>query len=139
MLWLVPCNSKVEKFERIIEQKKAQHKSTDTIKIVNVQDKKSALLFQDMFPITEKHLHSQYIRGNQPVLIADPEVIAALEKTANKVIALIRRGIKFTPTQPDAMRIETLMLAERQKDYETQTMKDSSEQSVKISPPDVGL
>ena len=31
LYWLVPCSSKVEKFERILEQKKERHKPTDTI------------------------------------------------------------------------------------------------------------
>lgn len=112
LYWLVPCSSKVEKFERILEQKKAQHKPTDTIRIVTIQGQKTALLFQDMFPITEKYIDDQYIRGGQPVYIADPKVVLELEKTARKVIKLIHRGIRFTPTQPDINHIEQLMLDE---------------------------
>lgn len=52
LYWLVPCSSKTEKFERILEQKKERHKPTDTIKIVTIQNRKTALLFQDMFPTT---------------------------------------------------------------------------------------
>lgn len=35
LFWLVPCSSRVEKFERIIEYKQSRHKPVDTIKIVN--------------------------------------------------------------------------------------------------------
>ena len=55
-----------------------------------------------------------YVRGNQPVYIANPKTIALLEKNAAKVVKLIRRGVRFTPTQPDALRIEELMLLEYQ-------------------------
>ena len=55
-----------------------------------------------------------YVRGNQPVYIANPKAIALLEKNAAKVVKLIRRGVRFTPTQPDALRIEKLMLLEYQ-------------------------
>ncbi len=112
LYWLVPCSSKVEKFENIIKQKQQMRKPTDTIKIVVIQDKKSVLLFQDMFPILEKYIQKQYIRGGQPMLIADPKVVIELEKSAKKIITLLRRDIKFTPTQPDIKRIEKLMLDE---------------------------
>lgn len=34
LYWLVPCSSKIEKFEQLIRKKQEQHKSTDAIKIV---------------------------------------------------------------------------------------------------------
>lgn len=112
LYWLVPCSSRVEKFERILENKREQHKPTDTIKIVKIQDKKTALLFQDMFPMIDSYIDGLYIRGGQVVRIADPRLISELEKTAHKVIKLIRKGVRFTPTQPDALRIEKMMLEE---------------------------
>lgn len=116
LYWLVPCSSKIEKFERILQAKKERHKPTDTIKIVTMQGRKTALLFQDMFPIRDTYIDSQYIRGGQPVYIANPKIVQELEKTARKVIKLLRRGIRFTPTQPDVRRIERLMLDELQSD-----------------------
>lgn len=112
LLWLVPCSSKIVKFEQLILKKQAQHKPTDTIKIIKIFDRKTALLFQDMFPCAEKYLAGQYIKGNQPVRITNPDLILSLKKTARKVIRLLRRGIRFTPTQPDVLRIEGLMLQE---------------------------
>ncbi len=110
--WLVPCSSKIEKFERLVQKKKEQHKPTDTIKIVKIFDRKTVLLFQDMFPIVEKYIDGQYIKGGQPVRIADPKLIQELEKTAHKIIGLLHRGVRFTPTQPDVIRIEKLMMKE---------------------------
>lgn len=69
LFWLVPCSSKVEKFEKLIEKKKEQHKPTDTIKIVKIFDKKTVLLFQDMFPTTEQYIDGMYIKGGQPDVI----------------------------------------------------------------------
>lgn len=111
LFWLVPCSSKVEKFEKIIEYKQSRHKPVDTIKIVKIQDRKTVLLFQDIFPAAQAYILEPYIRGNQPVRVADPKLVASLEKTARKVIKLLRMGIKFTPTQPDAIRIEKIMLS----------------------------
>ena len=120
LYWLVPCSSKVEKFERLIQRKKERHKPADTIQIVKIFDRKTALLFQDMFPVLEQYIDGAYIKGGQPVKIADPKIIQELEKTARKTIAMLRRGVHFTPTQPDAIRIEKMMLEERR-----QTIKEA--------------
>ncbi len=112
LCWLVPCSSKTEKFECLIQKKKEQHKPTDTIKIVKIFDRKTALLFQDMFPVTAGYIDGQYIKGGQPVRISDPRLIQELEKNARKIIKLLHRGIRFTPTQPDIIRIEKIMLEE---------------------------
>lgn len=114
LYWLVPCSSRIDKFERLIEQKRAKHKPTDTIRIVRIFDRKTALLFQDMFPIAEHYIVNSYVKGGQLVRIADPNTVQDMERNARRVINLIRRGIRFTPTQPDALRIERLMLEEVQ-------------------------
>ena len=74
LYWLVPCSS-VQKFETIIHTRKANGKPTDGIRIVTIQDKKTALLFQDMFPIAAHYIEAPYIRGGQEVRIADPKII----------------------------------------------------------------
>lgn len=114
LYWLVPCSSKIEKFERLVQKKLEQHKPTDTIKIVKVFGRKTVLLFQDMFPVIEKYIDGQYIKGGQPVRIADPKLIQELEKNARKIINLLHRGVRFTPTQPNIVKIEKVMLEELQ-------------------------
>lgn len=68
-----------------------------------------------MFPIIAAYIDGQYIKGGQPVRIADPKIIQKMEKNAKKVINLLHRGVRFTPTQPDVIKIEKMMLAELQK------------------------
>ena len=114
LYWLVPCSSKIEKFERLVQKKHEQHKPTDTIKMVKVFDRKTVLLFQDMFPVITRYIDDQYIKGGQPVKIADPKLIQELEKNAKKIINLLHRGVRFTPTQPDIIKIEKIMLEELQ-------------------------
>lgn len=121
LYWLVPCSSKTEKFEHLIQKKIEQHKPTDTIKIVKIFDQKTVLLFQDMFPVTAAYIEGQYIKGGQPVRIVDPKLIGELEKNSRKIINLLHKGVRFMPTQPDVIRIEKIMLEELQK---TQTAPD---------------
>lgn len=66
-----------------------------------------------MFPVTASYICDQYIKGGQSVKIADPKLIHELEKTAHKIIVLLHKGIRFTPTQPDVLRIEQIMLEEK--------------------------
>lgn len=113
LLWLVPCSSKVDKFKNIIQKREQQGKKTKSIKIIKLQNKETVLLFQDMFPISSKYIADQYIRNNQPVKISNPKILKELEKTAKEVIVMIRKGVKFTPTQPNALAIEKIMLQEQ--------------------------
>lgn len=114
LYWLVPCSSKTEKYERLIKKKKEQHKPTDTIQIIKIFDQKTVLLFQDMFPVTAEYIDGQYIKGGQPVRISNPKLIQELEKKARRIIRLFHNGVRFTPTQPDVIRIEKMMLEELQ-------------------------
>jgi hypothetical protein len=109
LYWLVPCSSRVGKYEKIIERKRVNRKPTDSIKIVKIQDNKAVLLFQDMFPTSARYIKEQYVRGGQAVYIADLKVVYELEKTAKKIINLLKRGVRFTPTQPNILTIEKLM------------------------------
>lgn len=69
-----------------------------------------------MFPVLEKYIESPYKKQNAFMEIKDPKKISAIEKNAKKIIKLIRHGIKFTPTQPDIIKVEGLMLYELEKD-----------------------
>lgn len=44
--------------------------------------------------------------------IKDTKKLADIEKNAKNIINLIRHGVKFTPTQPDIMRIEKILIQE---------------------------
>ncbi len=66
---------------------------------------------ENVFPLTVmRNISAPWL--SQSPLSQDEGLLKELERNAYRVIGLIRRGIKFTPTQPDALRIEKLMLAE---------------------------
>ncbi|MDO5415604.1 MAG: hypothetical protein Q4F29_00245 [Lachnospiraceae bacterium] len=79
---------------------------------MKIFNNRTVLLFRDMFPVAERYIDGMYIKGGQPVRIADPKLIQEMEKNAKKIIGLLHRGIRFTPTQPDAVGIEKQMLEE---------------------------
>ena len=58
-----------------------------------------------MFPITEEYIEREYtIAGNHLVLTSE-HTAREIEQKAKKVMGMLKRGIKFTPTQPDVMAI----------------------------------
>lgn len=114
LYWVIPCSSQVEKYKRIIEQKQKRGKPTDAIKIIRIHNRESVLLFQDMLPIALHYIKEPYIRNNQPVLVADPKVQLEIAETAHKIMKMLCRGVKLTPTQPDVNRIARIMIAELQ-------------------------
>jgi hypothetical protein len=111
--WMIPLSSKVEKFRRIIEQRKNQGKPCDTLHIIKLDnDRENAFLIQDMFPITKKYVERTYtIAGNHLMLTSEHEV-KALERKARKIKKLIFNGVKFMPTQPDVMSIYKKLINE---------------------------
>ena len=115
LYWLVPCSSRVEKYERIIQDRKTKNKATDGIKIIKVRDNKRVLLFQDMFPSTEIYVKEPYIRAGLPVHIGNQKIVSELKKNAKMVSQKLLKGIKFTPTQPNIAQIEKAMLEELRK------------------------
>ena len=104
--WMIPMSSKVDKYMKIIDKKVSVGKPCDILHIVKLpNDRETTFLIQDMFPITEAYIEREYrIAGNHMVL-ASEHVIKEVEQKARKVVAMLKRGVKFTPTQPDVIRM----------------------------------
>ena len=104
--WMIPLSSQIGKYKKLVEKKKLQGKSCDIIHILVLDDgKESAFLIQDMFPITSEYIERKYTIGGNPLLLTSEQQIKIIDKKARKVLALLKRGVKFTPTQPDVMKI----------------------------------
>ena len=67
--------------------------------------RESAFLIQDMFPITEEYIEREYTIAGNHLMLTSEHTAKEIEQKARKVIGMLKRGIKFTPTQPDAMAI----------------------------------
>lgn len=51
------------------------------------------------------------MRGGQSVKTGSADAAADLERSTRRVAVLLRRGVRFTPTQQDIIRIEKMMIA----------------------------
>jgi 3-methyladenine DNA glycosylase Tag len=110
LLWVIPCSSQIDKYKKIIQDKQSAGKKHNHIQIIKVNGIEQAFLYQDMFPIIEKYIEKVYIKQNTFMEIKDPKKISAIENNAKNIIKLMRHNVKFTPTQPDVIRIEELMI-----------------------------
>ena len=104
--WMIPMSSKVDKYMKIINKKVSEAKPCDILHIVKLpNDRETTFLIQDMFPITEEYIEREYrIAGNHMVL-ASERVIKDVDQKARKVVAMLKSGVKFTPTQPDVIKM----------------------------------
>ena len=68
-------------------------------------DRESAFLIQDMFPITDDYIEREYTIAGNHLMLTSEHTVKEIEQKARKVMGMLKRGGKFTPTQPDVMKI----------------------------------
>lgn len=89
-----------------MEKKQNSGKSCDIIHIAKLDDnRESAFLMQDMFPITEEYIEREYTIAGNHLMLTSEHTAKVIEQKARKVVGMLKRGVKFTPTQPDVMAI----------------------------------
>ena len=100
-------SSKVEKYQKIIDNKMNRYGKCDTIVIGNYRGKDHAFLMQNMFPITEKYIdHIDTVNG-KALQVASQTRREIMEKV-NLIFKLKSKGINLI--FPDTDRIERLLI-----------------------------
>lgn len=86
-------------------------KDCDILHVAKLDNgKESVFLIQDIFPITERYIVRNYTIAGNHLQITNENLAIIIEKKARRVMGMIRRGIKFTPTQPDVLQIEKKLI-----------------------------
>lgn len=114
LYWMVPMSSRVEKYRAIIQKRERNGKPCDFLHICKLDnDRESVFLIQDVFPISEEYIRRPYtINQNHLRLTSEAQAKAVRAKT-KKILGLLRRGITFTPTQPNVLAIEKRLLEQQ--------------------------
>lgn len=111
LYWMIPLSSRIDKYKKIVEKKQKAGKACDIIHIVKLDDsKESAFLLQDMFPITEEYIEREYTIAGNHLMLTSEHTVKEIEQKARKVLGMLKRGVKFTPTQPDVNAIKKKLL-----------------------------
>lgn len=102
LYWMIPLSSRIEKYKKIMNKKITSGKSCDILHIIKLDnDKESVFLIQDMFPVTEEYIERKYTIANNHLTVTSEHSALEIEKKAKKVMNMLKKGVKFTPTQPD--------------------------------------
>ena len=104
--WMIPLSSQIDKYKRIVEKREKAGKTCDIIQIVKLDNSRwSAFLIQDMFPITDTYIEREYTIANNHLMLTSEHTAKEIEQKAKKVMGMLKRGVKFTPTQPNVIAI----------------------------------
>ena len=99
---MIPVSSRIDKYKNIIKEKKQEGKPCDILHIAKLDnDKESVFLIQDMFPITEKYIVRKYTIFGEHLRVTSQHTVREIDKKARKVLGMLKRGVRFTPTQPN--------------------------------------
>ncbi len=99
IIWFIPVSTKIDKYKKIFDNKiKKQIKlgrkpSVDTIVFGYVANIYSTFLIQNMFPVTEEYIESQYIKNKIPIRLSNKLQNEIISK-AKKVLKLYEHGMK---------------------------------------------
>ena len=106
LFWMIPLSSRIDKYKKIMNKKIESGKPCDIIHIMKLDNgKESVFLIQDMFPISENYIEREYMIGQNHLRVTSEKSAIEIEKKAKKVKNMLKKGIKFTPTQPDVQKI----------------------------------
>lgn len=104
LYWMIPLSSSLNKIA--LAQKKQQQGKTDIFHMTKIGGKQGVMLIADICPVTEEYVLSPYCIDGVPVVYKNETEIKTIVRKARKVLGLLRRGVRFTFTQPDILRIE---------------------------------
>ena len=111
LFWVIPMSSRVDKYKQIISRREAMHKPCHILHIAKLDNgEESVFLIQDMFPITEKYVLREYTLGANHFKVTSETLAKIINKKAKNVLNLLKRNVKFSPTQPDVLKIERELL-----------------------------
>lgn len=99
IIWFIPISTKIDKYQKIYDKKLQKQiklgktPSIDTIVFGNVANTYSAFLIQNMFPVTEEYIESQYIKNKVAIKLSNKLQNEIISK-AIKVLNLYNHGMK---------------------------------------------
>ena len=107
ILWFIPLNSRVSKYQPIIDKKVKKYGSCKSIMIREIANKNSVILLQNAFPILEKYIDHPHMINGKPLKVIDTlknEILANFKY----LIALKNQGTNLFFTDIDKIKEKML-------------------------------
>ena len=62
-------------------------------------------MIQDMFPISDEYIEREYTIAGNHLMLTSEHTTKEIEQKTKKVMGMLKRGVKFMPTQPNVIAI----------------------------------
>lgn len=104
ILWFIPISSKVQKYQKVIDDKVKKYGKCNTIFIREIFGKDSAILFQNAFPTLEKYIDHVHFRNGMPARVSNVLKNEILDNF-NELMKLKSKGINLFFTDIDKIKL----------------------------------
>jgi hypothetical protein len=105
IFWLIPISSKLQKYERIYNNKIENNGFCDTLHFADVKGQRRAFLLQNMIPLTSNYFENVYKENNGVPVAIDNRDSKEIITKCQKIIALAEnRNIDLTFTNIKDMK-----------------------------------
>lgn len=111
LLWIIPCTSQCNKYDRMIEKAKNANQPLDKWHKIQVGGIDNILLIQDIFPIKAEYIEKEFVKNKIHQRVASSIEQKIISKKANKIIALRRYRGNLFEGQADIFKIESDLLS----------------------------
>ena len=109
ILWFIPISSKVDKYQRIINNKIEKYGFCNTIIIRKIADEDAAILLQNAFPTLEKYIDHVHTIDGVPFQVPT-DLQHEIKSMFKNMLGLKKRGTNLFFTDID--RLKEIMLEE---------------------------
>ena len=107
ILWFIPVSSKVEKYQKIIDNKIEKYGFCNTIIIRKIADEDAAILLQNAFPTLEKYIDHVHTVDGVPLKVPT-DLQNEIKSMFKNMLALKKRGANLFFTDIDKLKNKML-------------------------------
>ena len=107
ILWFIPISSKVDKYQRIINNKIEKYGFCNTIIIRKIADEDAAILLQNAFPTSEKYIDHVHTIDGVPFQVPT-DLQHEIRSMFKNMLGLKKRGTNLFFTDIDKLKEKML-------------------------------
>ena len=107
ILWFIPVSSKVEKYQKIIDNKIEKYGFCNTIIIRKIADEDAAILLQNAFPTLEKYIDHVHTVDGVPLKVPT-DLQNEIKSMFKNMLALKKRGANLFFNDIDKLKNKML-------------------------------
>ena len=109
LLWFIPLSSKIDKYQKIVDNKIKKYSKCSGIIICEIEGFKEAVLIQNAFPTLKKYVKSRHTINGRYITVS-PAIKKEIISNFKYMLSMKEKGNNFFFTDID--KIEELMLDE---------------------------